>query len=153
MLTTSKQKVRVRSLSFCSIEAPSWMVPLTPSQAYEVVTQEPSQSIKDPLGGKEYNTRASHFLWKYLTGNSLCAGYIRFSYCKHWDGLLGEKVKASNAGNIPGDSMTDYQDSYVGGELQQAVCFISNEAPIKPNTHKEKLQHIQWKSMRKIMPS
>lgn len=25
----------------------------------------------------------------------MCAGRIRFSYCKHWDGPLGGKVKAS----------------------------------------------------------
>lgn len=123
MLTTSKHKVRYRSLSFCGNKAPSWMVPLTSSRAYEVVTQEPSQSIKDPLGGKEHNPWASHFLWKYLTGNSLCAGYIRFSYCKHWDALPGLKVKASNVGSRLGDSMTDYLDSDVGGELRQAVLY------------------------------
>lgn len=95
MFTASKHKVRARSLSFGCNWTPPWMVQLTPACASEVVTSEPSHSIKDPLGGKEQNPSASHFLWKYLTGKSLCAGYIRFSYCKHRDGLLGREVKAS----------------------------------------------------------
>lgn len=69
------------------------------SQPYEAVTREPSEPIKDPLGGKEHSPRASHFLWKYLSGNGLCAGYIGFSYCKYGEGLLGEKVKASSVEN------------------------------------------------------
>lgn len=136
MPTTSKHQVRDRSLSFGGNEAPSWMVPLSPSWPYEVVTQEPSQSIKGPLGGKEHNPGASHFLWKYLTGNSLCAGYIRFSYCKHWDALLRLKVKASNVDCWLGDSMTDYLDSDVGGELSD---LYQMQQPWS-KTHDETLQ-------------
>lgn len=95
MFTASKHKVRARSLPFWCNWTPSWMVQLTPACASKVVTSEPSHSIKGPLGGKEQNPWSSHFLWKYLTGKSLCAGYIRFSYCKHRDGLLGREVKAS----------------------------------------------------------
>lgn len=92
------------------------------------VTQEPSQSIKDPLGGKEHIPWASHFLWKYLTGNSLCAGYIRFSYCKHWDALPGLKVKASN---VEGQTR-GFRDRLPGqrcGWWTETGCFVSNAAP------------------------
>lgn len=39
-------------------------------------------------------------------------------------------MKASNVENSLWDSMTDYLDNHVGGELQPAVCFVSNAAQL-----------------------
>lgn len=46
MFTAAKQKVRVGSVLFWGIERPFWTVQLTVSCASEVVTHEPSHSIK-----------------------------------------------------------------------------------------------------------
>lgn len=40
--------------------APSGMVPLAPSQPCQVVTQDPSQAIKEPLWGNEPRTPIHH---------------------------------------------------------------------------------------------
>lgn len=48
-----------------------------------------------------------------MTGKSYCAGYIRFSYCKHWDGLLGGKVKASYVETRLRVSIRGYLDNCV----------------------------------------
>lgn len=111
MFTAPKHKVRARSVSFWGSERPSWTLPLIPPCASEVVTHDPSHSMKGPLGGKEHRPRASHFLWKYLLGHSSCPGYIRFSYCKHRDGLLGGKVKASYVDRRLTASIRGYLDN------------------------------------------
>lgn len=130
MFTAPKHKVRARSLSFWGTARPSWTVLLTLSPASEVVTYEPSHSIKGPRGGKEHRPQASHFLWKYLTGHSSCAGYIRFSYCKHWNGLLGCKVKASYVETSLRVPIRGYLDNCVDKVVwvtyySRLICFLS----------------------------